>query len=241
MNMSVTWDYQNLFFKLEGRAEQIAASIAEQIIQGELTEGERIQEVRMAQSMSVSRGSVREAMCILKRSGLIQLYPRRGAVVSECSQAHLRSLFQMLLLLSTEIVTGACQLNKDSVLHELNNLKARLLLQQRQARPRVFFDEIFAYLLHLVSKLTHPYLHCMYSDALPAIRRSYFYTLDGTNCKLEQEYAMIGAVIDAIMSNNSHQAALFMQDFCRHLSQLVQESLAQMKQVELAWAYRSAY
>ena len=46
-------------------------------------------------------------------------------------------------------------------------------------------------------------------------------------------------VIDAILIRKSQQAALFMEDFCRHLRNLVLESLTRMKQIELAWARRS--
>ena len=48
----------------EGLSEQIAKHIAEQIILGELVEGERIQEVRIATELDVSRGSVREALIL---------------------------------------------------------------------------------------------------------------------------------------------------------------------------------
>ena len=44
---------------------------------------------------------------------------------------------------------------------------------------------------------------------------------------------------DAILIRKSQQAALFMEDFCRHLRNLVLESLTRMKQIELAWARRS--
>ena len=46
-------------------------------------------------------------------------------------------------------------------------------------------------------------------------------------------------VIDAILIRKSQQATLFMEDFCRHLRNLVLESLTRMKQIELAWARRS--
>lgn len=59
-------------------SEQIAKSIAEQIISGELVEGERIQELRIAKELDVSRGSVREALLLLERTHLIEIYPRRG-------------------------------------------------------------------------------------------------------------------------------------------------------------------
>jgi len=62
---------------MENLSEQIAKHIGEQIITGELVEGERIQELRIAKELDVSRGSVREALLLLERTHLIQIYPRR--------------------------------------------------------------------------------------------------------------------------------------------------------------------
>jgi len=74
-------------------SEQIAKYISEQIISGELVEGERIQELRIAKELDVSRGSVREALLLLERTYLIEIFPRRGAIVSEMSAQQVKALF----------------------------------------------------------------------------------------------------------------------------------------------------
>ena len=85
-------------------SEQIAKSIAEQIISGELVEGERIQELRIAKELDVSRGSVREALLLLERTHLIEIYPRRGAIVAEMSPQQVRALFDTSCLLLGQVV-----------------------------------------------------------------------------------------------------------------------------------------
>lgn len=62
--------------------EQIADHLGREIIFGRLQPGSRIQELKVAGDLSVSRGSVREALLILERRHLIEIIPRRGAVVS---------------------------------------------------------------------------------------------------------------------------------------------------------------
>ena len=57
----------------ESLSEQIAKHISEQIIRGELVEGERIQELRISAELDVSRGSVREALLLLERTQLIEI------------------------------------------------------------------------------------------------------------------------------------------------------------------------
>ncbi len=85
-------------------SEQIAKYISEQIISGELVEGERIQELRIAKELDVSRGSVREALLLLERTYLIEIFPRRGAIVSEMSAQQVKALFDTNVMVLGHIV-----------------------------------------------------------------------------------------------------------------------------------------
>ena len=62
--------------------EQIANHLSDEIINGRLAPLERIQELKVAKDLGVSRGSVREALLIVEGRHLIDIIPRRGAVVS---------------------------------------------------------------------------------------------------------------------------------------------------------------
>ncbi len=62
--------------------EQIADHLGGEIIAGRLPPASRIQELKVAGELGVSRGSVREALLILESRHLIEIIPRRGAVVS---------------------------------------------------------------------------------------------------------------------------------------------------------------
>ncbi|MFT7651429.1 MAG: DNA-binding GntR family transcriptional regulator [Candidatus Azotimanducaceae bacterium] len=79
--------------------EQIADFLSEKIVSGQMEGGARIQEVRLAKSLSVSRGSVREALLILERRHLITLLPRRGAHVNYLTKADAKEVVQLLALL----------------------------------------------------------------------------------------------------------------------------------------------
>jgi DNA-binding GntR family transcriptional regulator len=66
--------------------EKIADHIGAEIIAGRLRPKARIQELKVASELGVSRGSVREALLILERRHLVEILPRRGATVS-CLEA----------------------------------------------------------------------------------------------------------------------------------------------------------
>lgn len=75
--------------------EQVAAQVGDRIIGGALAPGARIGEQELADEFAISRGPVREAIRILEREGLVQVLPRRGAVVTSLSAQELRELFEI--------------------------------------------------------------------------------------------------------------------------------------------------
>jgi DNA-binding GntR family transcriptional regulator len=220
-------------------SEQIAKHISDQIITGELVEGERIQELRIAKELDVSRGSVREALLILQRSYLIEIYPRRGAIVSEMSAQQVQSLFDTSVLVMGSLVQRTSERWRQNDHEQMNELMQQLDEQVRLGDIEKFYDQVFIFLQRCNGIVANPYLKDMFENLLPALRRSYFLTLNTSRRELQEAVILFRQVIDAILIRKGEQAALFMEDFCRHLRNLVLDSLARMKQIELAWAQRS--
>lgn len=220
-------------------SEQIAKHISEQIIRGELVEGERIQELRIAAELDVSRGSVREALLLLERTHLIEIYPRRGAIVSEMSAQQVRALFDTSSLLLGQIVQRIAETWRSYEAESLQLLLDELGNQLKQGSIEKFYDLIFEGLARQHEMVGNAYLMKFYQELLPSIRRSYFLTLNTSRRELQESYDLFKLVTDAVLIRKSQQATLFMEDFCRHLRNLVLESLTRMKQIELAWARRS--
>ncbi len=75
--------------------EQIADHLGTEIISGRLKPATRIQELRVAGELGVSRGSVREALLILESRHLIEIVPRRGAVVSSLESNEIADLSEL--------------------------------------------------------------------------------------------------------------------------------------------------
>jgi len=74
-------------------AEKLATAIADGILNGSLEPGLRLDEVSLAQQHGVSRTPVREALRQLTTSGLIDMRPRKGAVVSKATPEQVEKLF----------------------------------------------------------------------------------------------------------------------------------------------------
>jgi len=75
--------------------EQIAAQIGDDIIKGRLAPGAPLNEQNLADAFEVSRGPIREAIRILEREGMVTIYARRGAVVTDLTLTEVREVFEI--------------------------------------------------------------------------------------------------------------------------------------------------
>jgi len=75
------------------RTERLAEEIADSVLSGEFRPGFRLDEKTLAERYAVSRTPVREALRQLASTGLIDIRPRRGAIVVRATSAQLETLF----------------------------------------------------------------------------------------------------------------------------------------------------
>ncbi len=78
------------------RAEALAETLAARIVAERLPPGLRLDEQALATEFCVSRTPVREALRLLANTGLVELRPRRGAVVAAPAPQQLRATFEVL-------------------------------------------------------------------------------------------------------------------------------------------------
>ncbi|HRK33011.1 MAG TPA: GntR family transcriptional regulator [Candidatus Hydrogenedentes bacterium] len=82
-------------------ATRIANLVEDDIIQGILKPGERINEVALAQRYRVSRIPLREALRIVEGQGLVEIQPFSGAYVSELSSEELVDIIDLHVALES--------------------------------------------------------------------------------------------------------------------------------------------
>ncbi|MCJ2049478.1 GntR family transcriptional regulator [Methylobacterium sp. J-070] len=75
------------------QTDKLAADIADSILSGVLAPGARLDEHGLAERYAVSRTPVREAIRSLAAMGLVELRPRRSAVVAEITPEKLETMF----------------------------------------------------------------------------------------------------------------------------------------------------
>lgn len=85
------------------RSNFLEERLAEEIINGRLLPGTRLEEQAIADRFKTSRTPVREALRRLAASGLIEMRPRRGVIVSTLTRDRLAQMFETMAELE-----GAC-------------------------------------------------------------------------------------------------------------------------------------
>lgn len=78
------------------RAEELREVIEERIATGTYAPGSRLDETELAQEFGVSRTPVRETLIQLASAGLVELRPRRGAVVAQIDPQRLVEMFEVM-------------------------------------------------------------------------------------------------------------------------------------------------
>ncbi len=77
-------------------SDKLREKIEEQIATGEFPPGSALDEAMLVEANGVSRTPVREALIQLAADGLIEIRPRRGAVVASIGPARLIEMFEVM-------------------------------------------------------------------------------------------------------------------------------------------------
>ena len=88
------------------RAQEIAAQLEREIINGVRRPGERLVELELAAKFGVSRVPVREALLLLEGEGLVR-QGSRGVHVAEITIEEMSETFQILACLEEELTRSA--------------------------------------------------------------------------------------------------------------------------------------
>lgn len=222
----------------ESLSEQIAQHLANQIITGDLVEGERIQELRIAKELNVSRGSVREALLILARRRLIEIFPRRGAVVSEMSAQQVKGLFEVVSIFLQILMKKAAENWRQHDMEAFSQQLQRLQAFMESHDIEGYYEASFDFFRMAYRFSVNPYVEDVLEDLQPALRRSYYLALHTSRRELEESFSYLKGIVDSVLARKGEQAASLVDDFCVHQRNRVLDSLIRVKQIEVAWAQR---
>ena len=166
--MLIVYSMQNLpAFRRENLSEELANSVRQMVVDGTLPAGARINEVRLAQDLGVSRTPLREALARLVREGTLVSAPRIGAFVKPLTIEEFDQIYSIRTLLDPEALrlAGTPSLKQ---LERLTRLNARI---EAAADPDTIIDLDDEWHLLLIESCPNGTLLELISDFMRRTRR----------------------------------------------------------------------
>ncbi|MBJ3763775.1 GntR family transcriptional regulator [Maribius pontilimi] len=116
-------------------SDTIAETLEGLILDGTFADGERLDEVQLAQRFAVSRTPLREAFQRLAQSGLVQQIPRRGVFVRQPGPIELVEMFEVMAELEAACARLAATRITEDALDELAaaNERCRRAMENRDS------------------------------------------------------------------------------------------------------------
>lgn len=211
----------------ESLSEQIAQHLGQRIIEGALSPGERIQELKVAGDLDVSRGSVREALLILERRHLIHIYPRKGAVVSALSPELVTHLYDIYCGLLTMLATKVAEIWRGEDLSPM--LRQVQWLDERLSAPDVQPLEVieggFEVMRLAFEVVRNPFLEETLQNFRPAISRTYYLALQEYARESAATRVFFNELVKDVFDRNSSGVEATIRRFRDHQLAIVLKSL----------------
>lgn len=88
-------------------ADQVAGILRQRVLNGELRPGTPLQEIPLAESLGVSRNTMREAMRILSLEGLLKRSIHRGIAVAQLSLQDVQEIYHVRRVLEISAIHAA--------------------------------------------------------------------------------------------------------------------------------------
>lgn len=127
------------------RADVIADSLEELVFQGEYVDGQRLDEIKLAEHFNVSRTPIREALQRLVMSGMAEQIPRRGVFIRQPGPVELLEMFETMAELEAACGRFAAVRMTDEGLDRLTaaNGKCRDAVEREDASEYYLENEAF--------------------------------------------------------------------------------------------------
>lgn len=208
-----------LQLKYRTAPEVVAEYIRDAIYRNELRPGQQLQQEELAAKFGISRIPVRDALRQLQGEGLVDLYPNRGAFVSNPGVEELREVFQLRILLETYAIKLAVPNFTKPDLELCASLLARLeSVANRADWSRI--DQEFHAALYAPSK--QPRTLTLIENLRGCVNRFYYLYLSpesyGPDCLREHRQ-----ILKACQKRDAEGAARLLEAHLRRSLEEVQE------------------
>jgi DNA-binding GntR family transcriptional regulator len=189
--------------------EKLAEQLANAIVTGEYEPGFRLDEQQLAQRFGVSRTPVREALRQLATTGLIDMRPRRGALVAVVTPEELETMFVAMAEMEAACARLAAISMTPLERRRFQALHDSMSVLVRSGDPEAYADANQSFHLTIYAGAHNSVIADFTAGLrrrLSAFRRAQFRTVG----RLPKSYAEHEAVVRAILTGNAAEAHAMM-------------------------------
>lgn len=211
----------------ESLSEQIAQHLGQRIVTRDLKPGARIQELKVSGDLNVSRGSVREALLILERRHLVEIFPRRGAVVSSLTVDSVNNLYDiyidLLCMLGRKVIERWSGNELGGVMRRVREVEAvtQAMNSTGPDAAEKVMDAGFGVMGYAYELADNPFLEETLENFRPAISRTYFAALENFREGIGQTAEFFQRLGEAALSGDTDRLQSAIQAFGEHQRQQV--------------------
>ncbi|KEF32537.1 MAG: GntR family transcriptional regulator [Gammaproteobacteria bacterium] len=211
----------------ESLSEQIAQHLGQRIVTRDLKPGERIQELKVAGDLNVSRGSVREALLIMERRHLVEIFPRRGAVVSSLTTDSVNALYDiyidLLCMLGRKVLERWPGGQLGGLMGQVRELQAvvdAFNTAGSDAAEKVI-EAGFGVMQYAYGLVENPFLQETLENFRPAISRTYYVALEHFREDIAGTATFFRQLADAAVNDDAERLQSVIKAFGEHQRQQV--------------------
>lgn len=154
--------------------EEATDRLRDQIVQGQLSAGTRLNERLLTAQLGVSRTPLREAFKVLATEGLVELLPNRGAIVAQMDPVRLSESLAVMGALEALAGELACRNATDAQIGEIRALHYEMLAHHARGDLAGYFKFNQAIHLKIVKYSGNAVLHNVYRQLNGNVRRARF-------------------------------------------------------------------
>jgi DNA-binding GntR family transcriptional regulator len=188
------------------RSEELREAIEEQIATGVRRPGTRLDEQELAAEFGVSRTPIREALIQLGAAGVVEMRPRRGAIVAEVGPARLCEMFELMADLEAMCARLAARRISDAEQKQLLQAHQACEVARDAQDPDEYYrrNEVFH---HRIYAASHNGFLAEQALALSRRLRPYRRLQLRVRNRMQTSYSEHQAVVDAILAGDGEAAA----------------------------------
>jgi DNA-binding GntR family transcriptional regulator len=190
--------------------DSVADRLRALIFDGQLAPGSFIDEVALAESLSISRTPLREALKVLTAEGLVRHEPRRGSFVNQVTEQDLDDIFPVIALLEGRCAHEAALNATDADLQVLARLHERLQAHARAGEIAAYYAANLAIHEAIITLANNRWLATVIADLRKILKLARLQQLHAPG-RLDQSLAEHMAVYAALQARDADGAEAAMR------------------------------